>query len=77
MADRAKNLYDKGFFLGSHGVICAMYKLGDLSESKAKQYIGLNRSYTVENENIDIEVRNYAKNYSFTRVNNQCNRLIE
>ena len=77
MAYGEKNLYNKGFFLGGHGVICAMYKIGDLSESKAKKYIGLNRSYTVENENIDIELRNYAENYTFSRNNNECNRLIE
>ena len=77
MADRAKNLYNKGFFLGGHGVICAMYKIGDLSESKAKKYISFNRSYTLEKENIDIKVRNYAENYRFTQVNKECNRLID
>ena len=34
-------------------------------------------NYTVENENIDIEVRNYDENQSYTRVNKVLNRLIE
>tara|TARA_B100002019_G_C21225916_1_gene577353 strand:- start:623 stop:853 length:231 start_codon:yes stop_codon:yes gene_type:complete len=76
MAER-KNSYHRGFFLGGNGMICAMYKIGDISENKAKQYIGWNKSYILENRNIDFKVKNYAENYRFTGGNKDCNRLID
>ena len=77
IADNDKNEFDNGFFLGAHGMICAIYLLGDLSESKAKKYIEFNRTYTLENSGVDIQVKNYAANYRFTRGNEECNRLID
>ena len=55
-----------------------MYKIGSLNESEAKQYIGWNRSFTLENENIDIKLKNYVENFRFTTiVNNEYNTLID
>ena len=77
IAHTDKNEFDKAFFLGGHGMICAMYLIGDLGEIQAKKYIGFNRTYTLENEGVDINVKNYAENYRFTIGNDECNRLID
>ena len=77
IAHKDKNEFDKAFFLGGNGMVCAMYMLGDLSESKAKKYIGFNRIYTLQSEDIDIGVKNYAENYRFTSGNKECNKLID
>ena len=77
IAHKDRNEFDNGFFLGAHGMVCAMYLLGDLSESQAKKYIELNITYTLKNKGVDIEVKNYAANYRFTRGNEKCNRLID
>ena len=77
IAHKDKNEIDKAFFLGAHGMVCAMYLIGDLSESQAKKYIGFNRNFTLKNEGLDIKVKNYVENYRFTRGNEECNRLID
>ena len=77
IADKDKNEFDKGFFLGAHGMVCAIYLLGDLSESQAKKYIRFNRSYTIKKKSLDIKVKNYAENYRFTSGNKECNKLID
>ncbi len=77
IAHKDKNEFDKAFFLGGHGMICAMYLIGDLGEIQAKKYIGLNRTYILKKEDVDIKVKNYAENYRFIRGNDKCNRLID
>ena len=77
IAHKDKNEIDKAFFLGAHGMVCAMYLIGDLSESQAKKYVGFNRSYTLKNEGYDIKVKIYAENYRFKGGNKECNRLID
>ena len=76
-AHKDKNEFDKGFFLGAHGMICAMYLIGDLGDIQAKQYIGYNRTYTLKKEDLDFKIKNYAENYRFTSGNEECNRLID
>ena len=76
-AHKDKNEFDKGFFLGAHGMVCAMYLIGDLGEIQAKKYIGFNRTYTLKKEGVDIQVKNYAENYRFTNDNKECNRLLD
>ena len=58
-------------------MVCAIYLLGDLSESQAKKYIRFNRSYTIKKKSLDIKVKNYAENYRFTSGNKECNKLID
>ena len=77
IAHKDKNEFDRAFFLGGHGMICAMYLIGDLSENKAKKYIEFNRAYTLLNKDVDIKVKNYAENYRFLSSNKECNRLID
>ena len=77
IANKYKNDFDNGFFLGAHGMVCAMYLLGDISESQAKKYIKFNKNYTLKNQSVDIELKNYAENYRFSRGNEECNRLID
>ena len=67
----------KDFFLGAHGIVCAIYRIGDLDEIQAKKYIGFNRTYTLKSEVVDIKVKNYAEDYRFTGSNKECNRLID
>ena len=76
-AHKDKNEFDNGFFLGAHGTICAIYLLGDLNEIQAKKYISFNRSYTLQNKDLNNEVKNFAENYRFSRGNEKCNRLID
>ena len=76
-AHKDKKEFDKGFFLGAHGMVCAMYLIGDLSDIQAKKYIGYNSRYTLKKEGIDIKVKNYAENYRFTSGNKECNRLLD
>ena len=77
IAHKDKNEFDKAFFLGGQGMICAIYLIGDLSEIQAKKYIGFNRTYTLKSEVVDIKVKNYAEDYRFTGSNKECNRLID
>ncbi len=77
IAHKDRNEFDNGFFLGAHGMVCAMYLLGDLSETQAKKYIEFNKSYTLKNKDVDIGVKNIAESYRFTRGNEECNRLID
>ena len=58
-------------------MVCAMYLIGDLSETQAKKYIEFNKSYTLNYKDVDIDLKNFAESYRFTRGNEECNRLID
>ena len=76
VADTDKNGRTKAFFIGQMIVYCILEDDGVISESDARKYIGLSQRYIIENEDIDIVVKNYVKNYSYTGVNKPCNKLI-
>ena len=67
---------DKGFFIGQMIVFCILESGGVISKSKASQYIGITKRYMINAEDVDIDIKNYVKNYSFTGVNKPCNKLI-
>tara|TARA_Y100000287_G_C14054953_1_gene273121 strand:+ start:366 stop:659 length:294 start_codon:yes stop_codon:yes gene_type:complete len=67
---------DKGFFLGQMIVYCILENDGIISESEAGKYIGITKRYMIENEDVDIDIKNYIKNYRYTGVNKPCNKLI-
>ena len=67
---------DKGFFIGQMIVYCILESDGVISKSEASQYIGITKSYMLNTEDVDIEIKNYVKNYRFTGVNKPCNKLI-
>lgn len=76
VAHTDNNGLDKAFFIGQMIVYCILESDGVISESDARKYIGLSQDYMIENEDIDIVIKNYVKNYSFTGVNKPCNKLI-
>ncbi len=67
---------DKGFFIGQMIVYCILESDGVISKSEASQYIGITKSYMLNTEDVDIDIKNYVKNYRFTGVNKPCNKLI-
>tara|TARA_B100002019_G_C21225916_1_gene577354 strand:- start:1185 stop:1508 length:324 start_codon:yes stop_codon:yes gene_type:complete len=71
-----QNGLDKGFFIGQMIVYCILESDGVISESEAGKYIRITKSYMTEAEDVDIDIKNYVKNYRFTGVNKPCNKLI-
>ena len=67
---------DKGFFIGQMIVYCILESDGVISKSEASQYIGITKSYMLNTEDVDIDIKNYVKNYRYTGVNKPCNKLI-
>ena len=67
---------DKGFFLGQMIVYCILENNGVISESDASTYIGITKRYMIEAEDVDIDIKNYVRNYSYSGVNKPCNKLI-
>ena len=67
---------DKGFFIGQMIVYCILESDGVISKSEAGQYIGITKRYMLNAEDVDIDIKNYVKNYRFTGVNKPCNKLI-
>ena len=67
---------DKGFFIGQMIVYCILESDGVISKSEASQYIGISKKYMLNTEDVDIDIKNYVKNYRFTGVNKPCNKLI-
>ncbi len=67
---------DKGFFIGQMIVYCILESDGVISESEAGKYIGITKGYMIQAEDVDIEIKNYIKNYRYTGVNKPCNKLI-
>ena len=67
---------DKGFFLGQMIVYCILESDGVISKSEAGKYIGITKRYMLNEEDVDIDIKNYVKNYRFTGVNKPCNKLI-
>ena len=62
--------------LGQMIVYCILESDGVISDSDAMEYIRYTMSYMIENEDVDIDIKNYAKNYSYTGINKPCNKLI-
>ena len=67
---------DKGFFIGQMIVYCILESEGVISKSEASQYIGISKRYMLNAEDVDIDIKNYVKNYRYTGVNKPCNKLI-
>ena len=67
---------DMGFFVGQMIVYCILENDGVISESEAGKYIGITKRYLINAEDVDIDIKNYVKNYRFTGVNKPCNKLI-
>ena len=67
---------DKGFFLGQMIVYCILESDRVISKSEAGKYIGITKRYIFNAEDVDIDIKNYVKNYSYTGVNKSCNKLI-
>ena len=67
---------DKGFFIGQMIVYCILESDGVISKSEASQYIGITKRYMINTEDVDIDIKNYVKNYRSTGVNKPCNKLI-
>ena len=76
VAHTNKNGLDKAFFLGQMIVYCILESDGVISDSDAMEYIRYTMSYMIENDDVDIDIKNYAKNYSYTGINKPCNKLI-
>ena len=68
--------FERGFFLGAMGAYCAIYINGEIDESTARKYFQWTINYSSQEEK-DIEIRNYAKNYRFpSGSSNKCNKLL-
>ena len=67
---------DKGFFLGQMIIYCILESDGVISEIEARKYIRITKRYMIETEDVDIDIKNYVKNYRYTGVNKPCNKLI-
>ena len=71
-----QNGLDKGFFIGQMIVYCILESDGVISAREAGKYIKISKSYMTEAKDVDIDTKNYVKNYRFTGVNKDCNKLI-
>ena len=67
---------DKGFFIGQMIVYCILESDGVISKSEAGKYIGITKRYMLNAEDVDIDIKDFVKNYRFTGVNKPCNKLI-
>lgn len=67
---------DRSFFIGQMIVYCILEGDGVISEGNARKYIEMTKRWMIENEDVDIDIKNYIKNYSFTGVNKPCNKLL-
>ena len=76
LAHKNVNGLDRSFFIGQMVVYCILESDGVISERDARTYIGMTTNYMIENEDVDIDIKNYVKNYSFTGVNKPCNKLL-